>query len=775
MPISTRKSRRLAPIAAMSCTWVLACAAQAENAGTLEETAGWILDAPPFAPPVGKPTSSGAAASWKPGQPVPPSVLTQLLKRLPETDRLPANVLWHERQGQIGNMVDQLSPKESSPWLVLARIEAVLAAKNKPDDKQMAALATDLDAVGAKEQGVELAACFAAKGALLREAGKYPEMAQNMNFARRTLAAAAARDTSGTLKKSWKYRVVELRLAKLRPPVAGPAEPSPLEQAANWVLASPPLAVNAKPDSAPWKPGHAISPATLAQLKQHVPQADRLPLTALWWEHQGHLAQAEPLLRMDAKEKESIHAAWIEVARTEAVFSKKDADEKEVAAAVESLGKWAAQTKGVDQAACFAAQAHAQVLEEQYADAKQSLQSAKRILKPLAGKQADWRCRVVEARAAKLEKTVAEALTPAADKLFAQGQEARKRKAWVEAAKKFHALFTQCGDSSLAPEAGYLAGVCQIEAGDGKGGENELKNFIEKEPQGAWRGQAWLVLAERALWERHDPKEALLGYAAIAETQSTDKTWLEVLDTALLRKGACLWLQSAGKPCDAAAQCFSKYLARHPHSLLMERLGVKNVPNSTEELVKVARSGQNPFDAHPSVLASQKPGATLRLWMANCELMAERVEVARPLLMQILQLPEVAATHSQRAYAACEIAESYRMAGDSETALKQLKGVVEKFPRDEIAAWAHLQMGYLLANNNIEEAQKELLVVSQQFPQSSDASMALYVRGWIFHAQSKIHESRRTFQQLLSQYPNNPETKKFRESILYSDLFSSKP
>jgi len=95
-----------------------------------------------------------------------------------------------------------------------------------------------------------------------------------------------------------------------------------------------------------------------------------------------------------------------------------------------------------------------------------------------------------------------------AERLYSEAEGLRKNENFAEAGKLYARVQSQFSESPFADASGFRIGQCFLGLNQSRRAESHWREFLNDEPEGPWRGQTYLALANVALLERLDVDSA---------------------------------------------------------------------------------------------------------------------------------------------------------------------------------------------------------------------------------------------------------------------------
>ncbi len=354
--------------------------------------------------------------------------------------------------------------------------------------------------------------------------------------------------------------------------------------------------------------------------------------------------------------------------------------------------------------------------------------------------------------------------------LFARAEDLRRASSWGQAAEAYGQISAQAPTHDLAMASRIGIDRCTARLGKADEAEKDFLAVVAEQPEGRWRAQALLGIAEVQLFERFAASgaERILSVVLKPEASARDDTWNAARGEALFLLGVCRIV--ASDP-DGAATALRQHIALSPPRTWAGH----TIPMLANRLLETCARGESPVWKARDVLMGNERIRTL-IVIASCYADAGDAASALALFHRIHDGPRLGPQPIQRAFASFEAAYQLRMLGRTDEALPLLDRAVQEFPNPPVATAALMDKARaLLARGDHGPALRCYDAILQRWPRSAEAPQALYFCGMTHFFLDRHSEAMAAFKRLVGDYPRSWEAGRVsaNEMIELHDLMTS--
>ena len=340
--------------------------------------------------------------------------------------------------------------------------------------------------------------------------------------------------------------------------------------------------------------------------------------------------------------------------------------------------------------------------------------------------------------------------------LLVLGNKELGRKRYSKAIGYYERLLSDFPEAKEADEAGYKKGLGLYLSKRPYEAREEWEKFVEKKPEGAWRGHALVGLGDIALEYDFNAHAAEQFYKAVTSSSSSEATWAAALPDAHERYGICVYMRRDFKQ---AEKHFAEELGLRP----ARPFGPGEISSNMAFLLRMCQERKYPVYYHQHVMRGDSRVQTL-LFLLSAYAEAGSHEKALKLARRVNGKEFTKVLPVQRAYARMEEGECLRLLLHNKKAIEVLSDFEDKFAKTAVAPLALYEKARVhLTLDEKEAALRTFELVYSRYPKSEYAAKALHVAGYIHYFTEKWREALNLFRTLITRYPRSWEAKMARE------------
>jgi len=436
-----------------------------------------------------------------------------------------------------------------------------------------------------------------------------------------------------------------------------------------------------------------------------------------------------------------------------------------------------AELKSAERALCYALQLHKSVAKytPPIVEAKTIAAELKRV-----------RRRIWELQAGRLRV------------LFERAEKLRRAKKFGAAILLYRDIRKQFPGHDLAELAGLRVAECCFAKKELKRAVNEAREFVARNPLGAYRGHAHVLIGDVHLEHFFDvagaepefrcvldPKRRprwvdaerrrLIAYRKVDEkksppAKSAHATWKQVLHSAHERAGILEYLRRDYR---RAAAHFASSQKLKPNKTYGD-----NPHQGMAELAEKIRAKREIIP--PVMLAERAERPKLVLLLASLYMAGWRDQRSMTLLRRVAAGEFKEASLNQRAYAEVKIAEGLFYKIKDEEAVKVLKKFRRKpYATTSFAPRALIQLS--VVTNRLDRWDESIVYLDEchaRFPNTDWGRLALFQKAYAYYAKAKCRTAMKLFDDYVAKYPNSFAVKaghiKYYMRVLKTELAGEK-
>jgi len=336
---------------------------------------------------------------------------------------------------------------------------------------------------------------------------------------------------------------------------------------------------------------------------------------------------------------------------------------------------------------------------------------------------------------------------------FAKANALKDDQKFDQALPLYQRVIARFPQHALAHPSGFSLGFCLFGQGKMKEAAQQLRTFIDAQPNGPWRGPAYVLLGDIHLEQFFELEEAKAQYAAAAklldEGASTTPGWDGVAYHIHQRMGLVAYVED-NMP--EALKWFDSAAKLNPPRFY--RVAVGDIPSGVERLADKLRRGE---EVSPKEVRRGKKKAVLILLLGDVYYETEDYPKAIPLHLRIADGRESEPTYEQRAWANYQLARMYNMQFKFDESLARYLAVPDSYGKVEWADDALLRAGVVYYTNlrKPKEALECYERIVRKYPSGNEAERAAYYIGVVYEWTGRYEKAKAEYDMFLKVRPQS--------------------